>query len=279
MFERDKEELRELGVPLETGTHSVWDDEPGYRIAGRDYGLPEIALAPDEAAALGLAARLWQSAGMAKAASSALVKLRAAGVEVEQPAGLEPRVETTEPAFEPCLAAVRAGRAVSFDYRASASATTSTRVLEPWGVVSWRGRWYVVGHCRDRAATRVFRLSRIVGPVRTVGSAGAVQPPAGVDLVAQVAKLAADGGDQVARLRVRPGAAGELRRLASPVPAADAAGETGPADWDVLTLTYSSTGQLVDRIAGFGADVLVLAPAEARAAVIDRLRALAGVGS
>jgi len=50
-FERDKAELRELGVPLETGTSSILDAEPGYRIARRDYALPDINLAPDEAAA------------------------------------------------------------------------------------------------------------------------------------------------------------------------------------------------------------------------------------
>ena len=78
-FERDKAELRELGVPLETGTDSVFDTEPGYRIARREYALPDIPLEPDEAAAVGIAARLWQHAGLAAAASSGLAKLRAAG--------------------------------------------------------------------------------------------------------------------------------------------------------------------------------------------------------
>ena len=55
-FERDKAELRELGVPLETGTASVFDTEPGYRIAPREYALPDIPLEPDEAAAVGIAA-------------------------------------------------------------------------------------------------------------------------------------------------------------------------------------------------------------------------------
>ncbi|MEU4593796.1 proteasome accessory factor B, partial [Micromonospora aurantiaca] len=53
-FERDKAELRELGVPLETGTASVFDAEPGYRIAPRAYALPDIPLEPDEAAAVGI---------------------------------------------------------------------------------------------------------------------------------------------------------------------------------------------------------------------------------
>src|SRR3954466_10635214 len=67
-FERDKEDLRDLGIPLETGTNSAFDEEPGYRIARRDYGLPEIVLEPDEAAAVGLAARMWASAALGSAA-------------------------------------------------------------------------------------------------------------------------------------------------------------------------------------------------------------------
>ena len=49
MFERDKDELRELGIPLETGTVA---DEPGYRIRQQAYELPEVQLEPDEAAVL-----------------------------------------------------------------------------------------------------------------------------------------------------------------------------------------------------------------------------------
>ncbi|MGH3430982.1 MAG: hypothetical protein ACRDQZ_25990, partial [Mycobacteriales bacterium] len=79
MFERDKAELRELGVPLEVGTTSIFDTESGYRIAQRDYALPAIELDPSAAAAVGLAARLWQNASLSSAASSGLRKLRAAG--------------------------------------------------------------------------------------------------------------------------------------------------------------------------------------------------------
>jgi hypothetical protein len=56
MFERDKAELRELGIPVETGSASGWDDDLGYRIPRRDYALPDLHFTPDEAAALGLAA-------------------------------------------------------------------------------------------------------------------------------------------------------------------------------------------------------------------------------
>src|SRR5207245_2881881 len=81
MFERDKEDLRELGVPLETGVNHPFDDDPGYRIRQQAYQLPELRLEADEAAVLGLAARVWQRAALAGAAAGALLKLRAAGID------------------------------------------------------------------------------------------------------------------------------------------------------------------------------------------------------
>lgn len=272
MFERDKEELRDLGIPLVTGSDSVWDDEVGYRIDRRDYELPDIRLEPDEAAAVGLAARLWQSARFEPAASSALLKLRAAGIEADPAAsaGLEPRVEATEAAFEPCLAATRAGQVITFEYRSARDANAATRRIEPWGVVSWRGRWYVVGHDLDRDARRVFRLSRVTGSVRPLGPAGAVRPPEGVDLIAQVAAVEAADGDTRAVLRVRSGRALALRRQADCQP-----GRPPLDGWDELELRYADPEQLAAEVASFGADAVVVAPPELRDAVVRRLRAVA----
>ena len=69
------------------------------------------------------------------------------------------------------------------------------RTVEPWGVVTEKGRWYLVGHDRDRDATRTFRLSRIGGEVTPIGPAGAVTVPEDVDLrkiVAQTRSASAD---------------------------------------------------------------------------------------
>src|SRR5690606_21288920 len=147
MFERDKEERRELGVPWEVGSDLLGGggEEIGYRIPPQDYELPDIHLTPDEAAVLGLAARVWQRASMAEAASGALLKLRAAGVETDAPAavGVEPRVSTQDPAFPALWEAVRDRRPVAFDYRGIGRTSVARRHLEPWGVVSRRGHWYV----------------------------------------------------------------------------------------------------------------------------------------
>ncbi|WP_091556485.1 helix-turn-helix transcriptional regulator [Micromonospora pattaloongensis] len=269
-FERDKAELRELGVPLETGTASVFDTEPGYRIARREYALPDIPLEPDEAAAVGIAARLWRHAGLAAAASSGLAKLRAAGVDVDPHAtlGVEP-VVTVDPAFAPLTGAARERRTVSFDYRVPERDAPGTRRLQPWGVVCWRGRWYVVGHDLDRDAVRCFRLSRIVGAVRVTGRPGSFPPPpAGVDLISHVARWSGPvERTGRATVLVRSGRAAGLRRWADECTA-------GP-DGDRLILRYADPESLAASLVGYGADVRVLAPPELREAVIQRLKEIA----
>jgi predicted DNA-binding transcriptional regulator YafY len=248
MFERDKSELRELGIPVETGGVTGWDDEVGYRIVRRDYALPDLHLTAEEGAALGLAARLWSSAALAEPTARAMRKLRAAGIDpLPPPAGLEPRVEATEAAFEPCLAAVREGRALEFGYRRPGQAEPVTRSVHPWGIVSWRGRWYLVGHDVDREESRVFRLSRMEPDVRAVGPAGVVTVPAEVDLRAAVE--AADPGEPPvsARVRLRPGSGWALRHGAS-------TGSTGPnEDPDVVLLTDRDMGRIADRVVELGA--------------------------
>lgn len=266
MFERDKAELRDLGVPLETGRNSVFDNEDGYRIARRNYELPEIDLAPDEAAAVGLATRLWQSAGMADAARGALRKLRAAGLDVDPAAVLpvEPRIEVTEPAFDPCLDAVRTRRAVRFGYRRPDAAAAEQREVEPWGVVSWHGRWYLVGHDRIRAAVRCFRLSRITGPVRPTGPAGAVRVPDGVDLTEIVAGESMPETRGSARIRVRRGGAAGLVRRAHAVHA--------DGDHDIVEIGYADPEHLARWVAGYGADAVVLGPTDVRDRAVRWLR-------
>src|SRR5438046_3401034 len=137
MFERDKEDLRDLGVPLETGVNHPFDDDPGYRIRQQAYQLPELRLEADEAAVLGLAARVWRRAELAGAAAGALLKLRAAGVEAEETSqpGIEPRL-TGEALFGPLWEAVRDRRPVTFTYRALGRSELQQRRLEPWGVVN-----------------------------------------------------------------------------------------------------------------------------------------------
>ncbi|WP_030904539.1 helix-turn-helix transcriptional regulator [Streptosporangium amethystogenes] len=269
MFERDKNELREIGIPIEVHK-DPWEEDPGYRIVRQAYELPEITLEPDEAAVVGLAAQVWQRASLAEAASGALLKLRAGGVETDEAYGvlggaLELRVDTQDPAFPALWEAVRDRRAVRFAYRAAASQNVLTRTVEPWGVVSRRGRWYMVGHDRDRDAPRVFRLSRIGGAVTTVGRPGSVVVPEGVDIKSMVVYSDAAIRERTALVRVRQDTCQGLRQVAKAVrPVGDG--------WDELEVDFTDPGRLAGWIVGFAADAEVVGPPDARDAVICRLK-------
>ena len=276
MFERDKDELRDLGVPLRTGSNDAWfDDEVGYRIDRAAYALPEVRFEPDELAVLGLASRVWAQASLAAPASRALLKLRAAGVDPDDESlvGIEPRVRTSEPAFEPVYAAVRDRRAIRFHYRATPAGDAVPRRLEPWGIVSRYGRWYVVGHDRDRDATRVFRLSRIAGAVEPISAPGTVRVPGGIDVRGEVAAMVPRPHRGDAVLAVLAGRGHGLRARAVSI-RSDSDAPDG-AGWDELVLSFSDTEMLAEEVAGYGPDVRVVGPAEVREAVVRRLRAVA----
>ena len=272
MFERDKDDLRELGLVIDVEENPL-DGESGY-LARRDRNrLPEISLDAEEAAALSLAAGVWRQARLAGAASGALHKLRAAGVLVEaaeSPTALEPRIPAREAAFEPLLAAARDRRPVTFGYRKSGASAAEPRVVEPWALECWHGHWYLAGWDRDRKDVRVFRLSRITDRVKVRGGAFTADVPDHVDVRQHVARFAGEGATATARIRLRRGAAFPLRTKALSVGAVD-------PDWDELEVPYGHG--LAADLTAFGAAVCVLAPAELRADVIARLRAVAAVPS
>ena len=275
-FERDKDELRALGIGVQVGSFdSYFEDEPGYRIERSDFELPPIELDAEEAAVVGVAARAWQHAGLAESTRSALAKLRAAGVEPDtsQLVGLEPSVSASEPAFEPLWRAVLDRVQVSFTYRGG-----ETRRLEPWGITSFHGRWYVVGQDIDRQQSRMFRLSRMADVPQSISRPGAYAVPDDLDLRRLARSLLPVEPTARARLGLRPGKAPALRRMGEPVEpdgAADSVGAAAlPAGFELLSVGYADVNTLADDVVRCAADVVVLSPAELRSAVIDRLRAV-----
>jgi len=263
MFERDKDDLRELGIPVLTGSGSAWfEDEHGYRVDRDAYALPEIAFTPAELAVLGLASRVWQQATLAGAASRAMVKLKALGVATDTSiVGVEPRVQTTEPAFVRLYQATRDRAPVRFTYRTGGRGEPAERTVEPWRITSWHGRWYLVGHDRDRDAPRVFRLSRIEGQPTAVGPAGSVQPPADVDARAMIANADPRGPRRTARVRVAAGAGLTLRRRYG-----------AGFDETVLQIAFADLDDLAEEVAALGAAAVVEEPDDLREAVLARLR-------
>ncbi|MGV0645832.1 helix-turn-helix transcriptional regulator [Mycolicibacterium sp. XJ879] len=280
MFERDKNELRDLGIPLETGRVSQFDPTEGYRINREAYALPAVELTADEAATVAVATQLWESPELITATQGALLKLRAAGVDID---AVDAAVSITSTAALPglrgsedvlgiLLSAIDAGRAVQFPHRPSRSDPYTTRTVEPWGVLTDKGRWYLVGHDRDRNATRTFRLSRIGADVTPIGPAGAVSRPEGVNLRGIVDRAVGEWPSTgEARVWVAEGRATALRRRATVIGPRRLDGRAG----EEISVDIGMLDRLAREVASYGPDAVALEPQALRDDVVARLRAQA----
>ena len=291
MFERDKGELRQFGFDVETVTDTGWgSDDPAttrYRIGKESNRLPDVSLTPEECTVLILAAQLWEHAALGSAAVDAVRKLQAAGglVDAELPTGVQPRIRPAGQAFEDLVAAMHAQHPVRFSYLAGSTGQEQERLVEPWGLGSRFGQWYLVGHDRGRGDKRFFRLSRLTSAVTVLDKEG-FTPPAGFNVRAELAGLA-ELPVQTAVVDVQHGRLLGLRKRALPVPggaqelSAQEPGTHMPgvrpraAGTDRLAVPFRDAETLGEELASYGPRVTVISPPELTAAVLRRLTAAA----
>lgn len=266
-FERDKEDLRELGVPIEMGSHDPLGPPEGYRINRSAIELPHIEVTPEESAVIGLAGTVWQNTAMSRSVTTAIAKLKSVGIGVDTstlvPASTQIFVDEED--FDTFVDAAHRRREVTFDYSDVRGAISARRV-QPWGLLSWRGHWYVGGQDVDRGEPRLFRLSRILGQAMFASEAGAFEPPEGASAsVRDIATMMFGGDpDRVAILDVSEGRCQYLRRHA---------GSCGPGanGRDRLEVPFSRIEELVGEIISQGSDVQVIEPDDLRDAVVSAL--------
>ncbi|WP_110241444.1 helix-turn-helix transcriptional regulator [Nocardioides gilvus] len=272
MFDRDKEELRALGVPIEVGQLSAYfDDEVGYRIRPDDLALPEIALTAEEASVLTLAGKVWHHATLADSTAAALRKL-VPGLPLEAGSPLsisEPRITAEEPTFDDFWTATQERRTVTFDYRTPGSDSAGRRRLEPWGVIRESGRWYVLGLDVDRKQERIFRLSRVEGATRLGTRPDAFQVPAGTDVREVARRLKPATDKQPLDVLLRTGAGHALRRRGTLL-ASGVSGPDGADHWDRLRVE-GALSEVSAEVLTLGTNAFAESPPEFRDHVGGRL--------
>lgn len=256
-FERDKAVLRELGVDVVV---SGSGDDTGYRVDPSTYELPDLDLSDDEALALNLA----------------MTAVRVEGIDVRGAVlklGFDP--DTSPPLVAipalpelPVLQAAAAARALaSFRYNGV------DRVVEPYGLVTREGWWYVVGRDRTRDALRVFRVDRLESAV-SVSDAGAFVVPDAFDLETAVADLAfelAPGEGVEARVWVDDDA---VERVVADVGDARVV-ERRDDGSIVVALRVTHPGGFLSWVFGLVDHAVVLDPPELVDEVVRRLEAMA----
>lgn len=303
-FERDKADLRSIGVPIRSSPAPDIDPPvEGYRIRRDEYAGRNLGLAPDELAALHLAANLVRLEG---GVGDAFTKLggpfiepsrgdepdgdrpddagpgRAAGPGSDRPRGDGPD-DAAGPGSDRPTSAARAAAvgALPFDEplaalvegaarRRVASFVYSgeARTVEPWRLSFSRGHWYLSGWDRDREAERLFRVDRMAGPVTLGGPAGREPPPP--DPIGPLLGWELGDAEPVA---AKVSVDADLAAWACHVTGTD--GEPQPDGSVVLTLNVRNPDAFRSLVLSFLDRAEVLAPEELRRDVIGWLEALA----
>ena len=257
MFERDKVDLRALGIEIEVGSHDpLFDDEPGYRISQRNYQLNLGDISPSEISYLSLAAALWRNQLFTKSGKGASVKIEAlqdAGAVEDFGQGFL-NLENETPLFPDLWEAITTHRRISFEYR---SKDKTVRQVAPYGLSLWHGSWYLVGMDDSRSDIRVFKVSRITSSIEFISKPNSFEVPADFSIEEHLVMLKPEVLIQISA-KVRVGRCQSLRNGAKV--------ETIDAEWDRIHCALGS--DWLSQILWFGPDIVIESPAE----VIDEIR-------
>lgn len=276
MFERDKDAARAIGVPISVVSDEL-GAEPAYTIPKERFYLQEVAFTPEEVAAVLLAVRGGTPQDPAAiAAGKVLSGLRDGGAGGAGPS-LGDAIRSLPVAggdgaerLHEVWDAIAGRRAIRFAYR-DAEGALATRTVDPFRIAFRAGRWYLVGHDRDREAIRVFRLSRIVSASEDVGESAPA--PADLRVEEHLAASPTGGTDRggSARIAFAPHAVWPAVR------SVEVRSETeGPDGWVELEIPNGDPEWLASWVLSFGEDAVVLGPDDLRAEVVARLEAVRG---
>jgi len=262
MFERDKEELRNLGIEIEVGSFDpFFEDEVGYRIRPEKYQMQTSSLSVNQLSLISLATQMWQGAVLSSKANSALVKLKSLGIESDSEglALTAQSVDVSDENLTHIIDAISARRTISFAYT-NRDAVAEDRALEPYGVGTKNGYWYVAGHDLAKKEVRLFRLDRFSSTVKEQGRASSYQIPNDFSMSDL---LKSQARNQRCRLKLRTHKAYSLRRYATEIASED--------DWDIVDYSYASIDQLLRDLLWHGDDVLLVEPNDLREKVAASL--------
>lgn len=281
-FERDKEQLRQLGIPVETIDAP---GEPGnnqlsrYRISKAALEVPAgLSFSDRELMMLRVAALAWREGSLTDESRRAAMKLESLGAGIDAPnLGVNAGFGTSEPSAPALLQAIETGRLAVFDYQMPGRDAPLTRRVYPLQLHRFEGRWHLIAFDIERASPRVFLLSRIVGAVAVREPAGAEPArPAAAESIVERAVSGLHGLQRELRVAVRVRSDSIADAQLGPRAAeAGAAGEPDAGGWRLLRFGTADLRELAVQLAGFGGDAEVLEPVGLRDEVVRVLRAVA----
>ena len=262
MFERDKDDLRSLGIAIELGSFDpLFEDEAGYRITPSSYKLDLGELDGTDIALLSIAASAWTGAALERESTSALIKLASMGLDSDSEALslLAPRINGTNENFTVITDAIIRRSEIEFEY-VSSDLTKQQRRIAPYSLRGQSGSWYLVGQDLEKNSLRTFRLDRIVSEVSASKKSNTYVVPD------EIPNQGAEEVREVARIRIRKNRGHQLRSYATVLESDE--------EWDEVSLPIVDANWLLRTILWHRDDVVLLEPSSLRKQLVQSLKEL-----
>ena len=265
MFERDKDDLRSLGIEIEVAPiDSFFEDELGYRIKPESYSLSMPELTPAELGIMSVAAMSWQNVLFSQSAQSGLRKIESLGIEVDRSMlDWSPFVvDSHHPDFSTLWEAINSCRPLSFIYETSESAE---RLIHPYRLHIEGGEWYLLGIDTADDVMKTFKLRRMT----SVSMTGKTQSFSRDNDRLKKLETLADSVDKgiKARILIRKGKALSLRNRCNALE-----NYQEDSEWDLGTFPAKYEGEIVSLALWHGPDVQLLEPIHLRKKIISLLK-------
>jgi proteasome accessory factor B len=261
MFERDKDELRSLGIAIEVkGIDPLFEDEQGYLIRSETFQLSENEFSKEELLYLTMAANLWHDSALGSDSKAALLKIQSLSGPIESDAVNTPAVRDSESAalLSSVFEAVDTEQLIKFGYKGK------ERTAQPFGLYTRDGFWYLVA--REEAEIKSFKLLRIEGKIVKEGKAGSFKKPPEFDLIKFLSNSRSEQEMQ-AQVLVRKEQVYVLRSKYSTKEINE--------EWDLMLIPYIYEQEIIETILWYGTNIIVDSPASLRSEVISRLKVIA----
>ena len=271
MFERDKDDLRSLGIEIEVASHDpLFEDEPGYRIKREKFQLPIEKFSNEELSVLSTALGLWSNTGLSSLATNTIRRLGTDDAQVST--SLKP-AETellSEDALVDLSQSLSNRSTVTFEYTKSGQISPETRRVNPLGLSAWHGSWYLVGEDLDRKDIRVFKTSRITSRIEVSSKRGSYEIPSDFGVRDYLIMYSKDLIEIQAF--VRKGSAHEIRARAI---SHELTPESLTSEWELITFQSESKESALREALWFSDVVVVKEPKWLRQEIVAALEKVA----
>ncbi|MCX6439167.1 MAG: WYL domain-containing protein [Actinobacteria bacterium] len=265
MFERDKDDLRSLGIDIEVGSFDpLFNDEAGYKIKQEKYQFELGDISSIEVSLLSLAAEAWQEASFGDVSQRALLKLRSIGIPSDElfiPATIH-KLNDGGQDLSLITKAIAQSQCLAFPYLDS-TLSIKMRSIVPIALSTRNGFWYLSGVDQEIQEIRTFRVDRISSAITVSKGPKDFEVPTGFDSSKTHLESPTH---EYALIDVRVGKAASLRALAI---SSQSLGE-----WDQIKVPILNLESLCSIVLWHGPDAFVQEPAELRNLIAEHLEAL-----